>query len=118
MADLTIAENIFRESSSQDLSSAALDFTTSVSTDFRLISIMFNFTLAVKQTITITMDSGLGAAFDTVLGERTLRSHTDVVFVPCAAQQHFKDGTEIKIQCTNDGTPASTVSVLALLEQR
>ena len=118
MADLTIEEEIFENTTSQNLATAALSFTTSLSTDFRLVSIFFKFTAAVSQTITITLDSLQGASFDTIIGTRLLSSNTDVQFIPAAIDQDFKDGDEIKIQCTNTATPASTVSVVIVTEQR
>ncbi len=97
------------QSFTQNLASAALSFTTDFdSKAFHLDEITFHFNQAVSETITITLDSNKGAAYDTVLQEPVLVSETDYVFRP-QGRAHFHPGDEIKVQCTNTGA-AGTVS--------
>jgi len=85
---------------SQDLSSGALSYTTSIARQFKLERIYFHFSAAVTETITITLDSAKGANYDTVLRKVNLSSSADFVYVP-EGQANFKNGDEIKVQCTN-----------------
>jgi len=85
---------------SQDLSAAALAFTTSVGRRFRLESINIHFSVAVTETITITRDSAQGANYDTVLAKKSLVSAQDYVFRPDGQEREYA-GDEIKIAVTN-----------------
>ncbi len=98
----------------QDLSAGPLSFTTSFGTDFRLVGVFFHMTGAVSQTITVTLDALAGAGFDTVIGKKTLSSNTDAQFVPAASLQDFLGGNEVKIEMTDSGSPAVTVSIIVV----
>ena len=117
MADLTVGEHIFESTTTQDLSAGALDFTTTLGTDFRLVSIFIHSTIAISQTMTVTVDALAGVGFDTVIGKKTFISKSDIQFVPAAVNQDFADGNEIRVQMTNSGTPAATVSVTVVSTQ-
>jgi len=87
---------------SQDLSSAALSYTTSYGRKFKLEQILFHSSVAISEQITITLDAKAGANYDTVLagGINTLVSEQDWVFRP-QGEANFQAGDEIKIECTN-----------------
>lgn len=88
---------------SQDLSAAALAFTTSIGRRFKLESISIHFSVAVTETITITRDSAQGANYDTVLAKKSLVSNQDYVFRPQGQEREYV-GDEIKIAITNANT--------------
>lgn len=84
----------------QDLAADALSFTTTIGRRFRLEQIIFRADVAITETITITLDSGKGADYDTVLRVKTLSNEQNYVFVP-SGDNDFYAGDEIKIECTN-----------------
>jgi len=88
---------------SQDLTSAALSFTTSIGRKFRLDKIIFHASVAITETITITLDSVNGATYDAVLRKKSLSTEQDYVYTP-EGHHNFSAGDEIKIQCTNANT--------------
>ena len=83
---------------SQDLSSAALSYTTDYSKGFTDLEILIKFSVAVTETITITLDSKNGASYDTVLRSKSLYAENNFVY---KTSMHFIKGDQIKIQCTN-----------------
>lgn len=85
---------------SQDLSSGALSFTTSIGRAFRLGRIIFKVSANITEKITITLDSAKGASYDVVLRQRTLVGQQDYVYVPDEKDADFQSGDEIKIECT------------------
>jgi len=85
---------------SQDLSSGALSYTTSIDSDFQIEEIRFSFSVGITETITITLDSSSGANYDTVLRVRNLNGDTYFVYRP-EYKVNYRKGDEIKIQCTN-----------------
>ena len=84
----------------QDLSSDVLSYTTSIGRRFKLESISIHFSVAVTETITITRDSGQGANYDTVLAIVDLVSNQDYVFRPHGEENEYS-GDELKIHITN-----------------
>ena len=85
---------------SQDLSEAALSFTTTIGRNFKVEQIIFHASQNITETITITLDSAQGANYDTRLRRKTLNAEQDYVWIP-EGEVNFKSGDEIKIQCTN-----------------
>ena len=85
---------------SQNLAAAALDYTTAINRRFKLESISIKFSVAVTETITITRDSGQGAAYDVVLASADMIANQSYVFRPQGEENQFS-GDEIRIQCTN-----------------
>lgn len=85
---------------SQDLSLGALSYTTSIGRRFEVDRILFHFSAAVTETITITLDSGKGANYDTILRRKSLSAEQDYVYIPDGKNKYYA-GDEIKIQCTN-----------------
>lgn len=88
------------KTTSQNLASVALNYTTDYARKFKLQQILVHFSQAVSETITITLDSINGANYDTVLQAVTLVSETDFVYRP-QGNADFQAGDNIKIQCTN-----------------
>ena len=86
---------------SQDLSAGALLYTTSIGRNFRLEKIYFKASVAITETITITLDYKQGANYDIVLRVKGLSSESSFIYVPEGFDAVFLSGDEIKIQCTN-----------------
>lgn len=86
---------------SQDLSAGALLYTTSIGRNFRLDSINFKSSVAITETITITIDSKNGSSYDVVLRVKGLSSESNFIYTPDGFDACFAAGDEIKIQCTN-----------------
>jgi len=102
---------------SQDLSSAVLSYTTSYGRKFKLEQILFHASVAISENIIITLDSAEGANYDTVLADVTLVSEQDFIFRP-QGQANFQAGDEIKIYSTNanvTGTLYATFKVQEVL---
>lgn len=88
------------KTTSQDLSSASLNYTTSYGRKFRLDQIIIHFSVAVSESITITLDAKAGANYDTVLQSAVLVAEQNFVYRP-QGKMDFQEGDEIKVQCTN-----------------
>ena len=84
---------------SQDLSLAALSFSTSYGRKFKLEGIYIHTTVPITETITITLDSGKGATYDTVERVKSLSGESNFVWVP-EGQKNYQANDVIKIQCT------------------
>jgi len=107
---------LLEPTATQDLSVGAMSFTTSLAVNFNLISIHFHATAAFTQTITVTLDCGLGASHDTVIAKKTTASTIDVL-LSCYGL-YYKIGDEIKVEVTNSGTPSTTVNMKLIAELR
>jgi len=83
---------------SQDLSDAALSYTTTYKRGFTNLEVFIKFSVAVTETITITLDSKNGANYDTVLKTKSLYDENSFIY---ETSKHFFKGDQIKIQCTN-----------------
>ncbi len=92
----------------QDLSAAVLDFTTSVGRPFKLDSIEINFNdgadppvaVAVTQTITITRKSAKGAIYDTIIARVSVIAESNYIHIP-RNRLTFQAGDEINVYCTD-----------------
>ncbi len=87
---------------SQDLSigaGTALSFTTTIGRKFKLEKILFHASVAITETITITLDSVNGPSYDIVLRKKSLSSEQDYVYTP-EGKHNFQAGDEIKVECT------------------
>ncbi len=56
----------------QNLTNGSLDYTTNYARKFKLEQIMFKFSQAVTETVTITLDSVNGSNYDVILQEASL----------------------------------------------
>jgi len=86
-------------STTQDLTAAALNFTTSISRQWKLEEVTIHFSEAVTETVTLKRNSNLGANYDTVLATRDLVGETDFVFRP-QGECNFLNGDELDVDCT------------------
>ena len=100
---------------SQDLSSGALSYTTSFGRRFKLESVYLKATAAITETITITLDSALGSAYDVVLQTYDMVAETDYIWRP-QGEMNLQAGDEIKIQCTNANTTGVVKAVVKTSE--
>lgn len=85
---------------SQDLSEGALSYTTSIGRRFKLERILFSASEPITETITITLDSGKGSDYDTLLRSKTLSNERYYVY-ETEGENNYYAGDELKIQCTN-----------------
>lgn len=105
---------------SQDLSLSTgtpLSFTTTIGRAFKLEQITIHANVPITETITITLDSALGAAYDVVIAVRTLTAAQSYVYKP-DGESNYQAGDEIKIECTaaNDtGTVSGVVKTSEIL---
>ena len=111
MGDLDIDALITRFTASQDLSLGALDAVSAFVGDYRLSHVQLHFSAAVTQTIKVIIDSGAGANYDTVLVEELIVNMEDFVYIP-DSELFLKSQDQIRVQCTNTGTPSSVAYVL------
>lgn len=96
---------------SQNLASAALDYTTTFARPRKIENILIHFSVAISEIVKITLDNANGANYDTVLDQVELVAEQDYVFRP-QGQLNLKAGDELRIQCTNSnltGTAYVTV---------
>ena len=84
---------------SQDLSAAALSFTSSFARRVKVHSVHIKASVAITETVTITLDSVNGVNYDSVLASYDLVAETDFVYKPPDGLI-LQIGDEIKIQCT------------------
>ena len=100
---------------SQDLSAGALSYTTSIGRKKKLERIHFHSSVAITESITITLDSAQGANYDVVLRKKDLSSEQDYVYIP-DQECNLQSGDEIKIQCTNANLTGSIYATLKFSE--
>ena len=87
-------------SDSQNLATGELSYTSSTDRKFKLEEVLVHFSVVVTETVTVTMDSALGANYDTVLDKGYLVGEQDYVFRP-QGECNFQAGDEVKVHCTN-----------------
>jgi len=101
---------------SQDLSiglGTPLDFTTSIGRRFKLEKIIFKASIAITETITITLDSVSGV--DVILRKKSLSAEQHYVYTP-SGENNFYAGDEIRIQCTAAGDAGTISGVVKVSE--
>ena len=87
------------KTSSQDLSAAALSYTTDYGRRFKLECVYLKASVSITETITITLDSALGSDYDVVLQTYDMVSETSFIWRP-QGEMNLQLGDEIKVQCT------------------
>ena len=110
----TTSMTLVRKESSQALGTGALSYTTNFSEKIKVKQILFHSASAITQTVTFTLDSKTNATYDTVLAAEDLVAESNYSYLP--VDLILEDGDELKIQCTNTGTPAITVYATVLAE--
>lgn len=103
------------KTSSQNLATAALSYTTDYSNRFKLEQIIIKASVNISETITITLDSASGANYDTILAQRTLVAEQNFVFRP-QGEANFQAGDNIKIECTNANATGTVYVVVKAQE--
>lgn len=91
------------KTTSQDLSAGALSYTTNYGRRWKLESVAIKASVAITETITITLDSKNGSNYDVVLQTYDMVGETSFVFRP-QGELNLQAGDEIRIQCTNANT--------------
>lgn len=103
------------KTTSQNLASAPLSYTTDYGRRFQLISISIHASVAITETITITLDSVNGANYDVVLDSQNLIAEQSYVFYP-NKDLILQLGDEIKVQCTNANTTGTVYAIIKASE--
>jgi len=93
---------------SQNLADASADFTTSINHKFRIKAVLLHASAQITQTFKVTLVSA-NDGFNTLLGKRDLVNEQDAVYFPEKVEWNLMSGDEIKIECTNNGSPSVTV---------
>ena len=101
--------------SSQDLSAAPLAYTTSIGRRFKLDSVSGKASVAITETVTITLDSNEGANYDVVLATISLVSKSSFVWRP-EGELNLVAGDEIKVQCTNANVTGTIYPIIKTSE--
>lgn len=107
---------ILRDEITQDLSSAAVDTSIDYPYDIEIVQILFHASTDITETVTISLDSGAGSNFDTVLDEKDLSSEDDYVYRPLG-QPVIPRSDKLRIQVTNANT-TGTIRITVLTEAR
>ena len=76
-----VAANLRQGTTSQDLSSAVLNFTTSIKKPFRLLQVLLHASTGITETATIKLNSRNGANYDTILAAGDFDGNQDLSFV-------------------------------------
>jgi hypothetical protein len=103
---------------SQDLSVAALSYTTSIGRRFRLDEVIIHASVVITETITISKVSKEGANYTAVLASSDLVAERDFLFRP-QGECNFLEDDEVKVECTQanlTGTVYLTIKTSALLQ--
>lgn len=103
------------KTTSQNLALAALSYTTDYGRRFKLESVSIHASVAITETITITLDSAHGANYDEVLAVVDLVGEQDYVFRP-QGELNLQVGDEIKVQCTNANTTGTVYGTVKASE--
>lgn len=95
--------------------SSAINTTTSIGAEFRLLKVMVHFSAAptTSENLVVTCDSNAGAAYDTILDsvDPSSSSVADWVFAPVGETGKFVSGDEIKVTFTNTDTETYGLSI-------
>lgn len=106
-----------RATTSQNLSSGALSFTTSFNEKVKILSVMAHFTADPKKNdFVVTFNSLDGANYDTVLRKTDVKDVFDVYFEFDGGSLFLDEGDELTITCSNDNSPTATVYVTVIGE--
>ena len=100
---------------SQDLSSAALSHTLTLTKPAKLQKITFHASVSITETITITLDSVKGSAYDTILRKITLVGAQDYVYTP-EGENDYQTGDIIKVECTWANTTGTISGIIKTRE--
>lgn len=99
------------KTASQNLALAALSYTTDYERRTKVEAVHIHASVAITETITITLDSKNGANYDVPLAKVDLISEQDFVWRP-NAPLNLQAGDEIKVQCTNANTTGTVYATI------
>ena len=106
-----------RETTSQDLSSGSLNFTTSFNEKVKIKAILAHFTADPdKRDFIVKFDSKDGSNYDTILRSTDVKGIFDVFYDFGDGGFPLEKGDELNISIDNTGTPTSTVYVTVIGE--
>jgi len=88
------------------LSAAGLNHTTSFNSDWKLSWVTLKGSAALNDTVTVSIKSGSGDSYNTVVAAQTLSSETSFYWGPDGGLL-LKQGDEINVTTTNATTTAS-----------
>ena len=88
------------DTSSQDLSVAALSYQTNIGRARKIESVSVKFSVAVTETVTVTLVSASGAVYNAILSSKGLIAATSYIFRP-DGELNLQAGDELLIACTN-----------------
>ena len=100
---------------SQDLSAGALSLSTSFGRKFKLEQVTIHASVAITETVTVTLVSAQGANYNVVLVARDLVGEQDFIFRP-QGECNLQAGDEIKVQCTNANTTGIVYPIIKTSE--
>ena len=100
---------------SQDLSSDAMAYTTTIARRFKLDSVSGKSSVAITETVTISLDSGKGANYDVTLATISLVSKSSFVWRP-EGELNLLAGDAIKVACTNANATGTLYVVIKTSE--
>ncbi len=94
-----------RQSFTQNLATAVLAVSTSFAAKFRILQITIHSTVAITETVTVTFNSLIGDAYDTIIAKLGFGGTQDMVLIAGdnMAKVFGDEGDEIDIACTNGG---------------
>ena len=104
-----------RATTSHDLNTGALSYTTSFGTNFQLCSVHLHWSSATSQVISVSFTSRDGTNYSVALDVPTPSSITSYVFRP-SGNCIFMDGDEVTVACANSGHPGIIVYATIIAE--
>ena len=101
---------------SQDLTSAALSFTSSFNCNHKIAKVVVQSSAAITESITITHNDRNGSAYDSVLEKEDIsNSVADFAYIPPGDDIYYV-GDEVTVACTNANV-TGTVSGKIIIER-
>ena len=81
LRQVIVAKNLKRVTTSQNLSAAALNFTTSIGKPFQILEVLIRSSVAITETATVTLNSDTGSNYDHILGTMDFDGTQNVSFI-------------------------------------
>ena len=99
---------------SQDLSAGPLSFVSSLDFDFRLVSVNLSSTAGITQAFSFSERIN---GVDYLRQKDSSANQSSFIYVPDEGLMHFLSGDQIKVDVTNTGTPAASISGYMIVEE-
>lgn len=110
----SISNSAIEKIASQNLASGALVYTSNFAHKVKIAGVYIHASGAITETITIKLNSGQGANYDTIVASQSLSAETNYTFSPSNLLLTATD--ELDITCTNANL-TGTVYVLVKAEE-